>query len=257
MFPERNTDVPFVPARGTPSPPRKSQIFSSRQKDKMFQLAINNSCWGGFKKITELLNSYVAVHHADIIWRKKEQNSKNFHVMMFIQTETKPLRWRRMGRHVTRSSYSHDTPAALTRLVASPECAFRRFPPDTGVQLGDSPETTTTRPRLGSVHAWRCPFAASCLAQPLPALAMRAGAGAEPGLHCGVSKEGEKPPICELAVRRLRVPWDGWFTCSRPVFVPADARMSADLTWAAEARKQRRLVCGSLGNTWLVLPSAG
>lgn len=50
MFPERNTDVPFVPARGTPSPPCKSQIFSSRQKDKMFQLVINNSCRGGFKK---------------------------------------------------------------------------------------------------------------------------------------------------------------------------------------------------------------
>lgn len=67
------------------------------------------------------------------------------------------------------------------------------------------------------------------------------GAGGDLGLGrsppcagCGVAVDVQPPSLC----RQMR-------------------RMLADLTWAAESRKQRRLVCVSLGNTWLILPSAG
>lgn len=55
---------------------------------------------------------------------------------MFIQTKTKPLHWRRMGRHLTRSSYSHDTPGAFIHFVASPKCGFHRFSSRLGFSSG-------------------------------------------------------------------------------------------------------------------------
>lgn len=147
------------------------------------------------------------------------------------------LCWRSPGRCVTHSHYWHPTNDALTCSEVSPVWGLAGF---ACIWLGGDPQAaqkSLSEHHSESAHVVTCGLS---LSQP-PCPGVCQGTRTEGRGGCGAA------PQCLAWMADVHL----------PIAVPADARMWADLTWAAETRKQRTLVCMSLGNTWLILPSAG
>lgn len=129
----------------------------------------------------ELLNSYVAVHRADDIWRKKKTfltKCLEFSFYDVYLNWNQTLALGRTVRHVTSSGCSHCATGTLTRFVASPKCGFALLCPRTCVRLGVSLHPApvlglcTLRGQPGC-HRWPRIWRS-------PALALCAEAGAVP-----------------------------------------------------------------------------